>query len=344
VAKKALLSVRDLHTWFELRRWGFVRVGYVKALDGVSFELDRGEALAIVGESGCGKSTLVKSILGLVEPTKGEVVFENRLVSGIEQKYLRWYRAQVGYVQQDPYAAVPPFMTVERILDEPLLINGVPSKKERQWRIREALKEVKLTPVEDFVQKYPHMLSGGQQQRLVLARAKILSPKLLVADEPVSMLDASVRVEILQLLQRLQDELDLAAIYVTHDLSTVRYFSERIFVMYGGKVVEQAGTEDLLANPGHPYTQALLAAIADPEAENAGKLRHVPTGEPPSLLNPPPGCRFAPRCAHAIPGLCDVDEPPQFALDDVHKVRCWLRRDDGVAEPETVELVEKEAS
>ncbi|MGI6611915.1 MAG: ABC transporter ATP-binding protein [Limnochordia bacterium] len=324
---EVLLSVRNLHTWFEMRRWGFIRVGYVRALDGVNFDLRRGECLAIVGESGCGKSTLVKTILGLETPTKGEVVFENRLVSGIEPRYIKWYRAQVGYVQQDPYAAVPPFMSVQQILDEPLRINGIPSRREREWRIRQALTEMKLTPVEDFLQKFPHTLSGGQQQRLVLARAKILGPKLLVADEPVSMLDASVRVEILQLLQRMQEELNLATIYVTHDLSTVRYFSERIFVMYGAKVVEQATTSDLLDRPSHPYTQALLEAIADPDADNAKQMRVVPSGEPPSLLQPPPGCRFFPRCAQAIKGLCDTEEPPEFTLSEFHRVRCWRHRD-----------------
>lgn len=322
-----LLSVRNLHTWFELRRFGFVRVGYVRALDGVSFDLHRGEAVAIVGESGCGKSTLVKTILALATPTKGEVVFDHRLVSGVEPKHIKWYRAQVGYVQQDPYAAVPPFMNVQRILEEPLIVNGIASRRERQWRIRQAMEEVKLTPVSDFLEKFPHTLSGGQQQRLVLARAKITAPKLLVADEPVSMLDASVRVEILQLLRKLQEDNELAVIYVTHDLSTVRYFSERIFVMYGAHIVEEAPTNDLLQNPGHPYTQALLHAIADPEAENAGKYRAVPTGEPPSLLHPPQGCRFCPRCAQAMKGICDVLEPPLIKLANEHHAACWLYRD-----------------
>jgi peptide/nickel transport system ATP-binding protein len=329
--KDTLLSVRNLHTWFELRRYGFVHVGYVHALDGVSFELKRGEAVAIVGESGCGKSTLAKTILALATPTQGEVVFENRLVSGIEPKYIKWYRSQVGYVQQDPYGALPPFMTVEKILNEPLLINGVASRKERAWRIREALEEVKLTPVQDFLNKFPHMLSGGQQQRLVLARAKITSPKLIVADEPVSMLDASVRVEILQLLHRLQTADNLAVIYITHDLSTVSYFSERIFVMYSARIVEQAETKRLLSHPHHPYTQALLNAIADPDYQNSRAYRQVPAGEPPSLVNPPPGCRFRPRCSQAISGLCDVQEPPTVELAPAHKVCCWLYRDAAAA-------------
>lgn len=339
-----LLSVRDLHTWFEIRRLGFFRVGYVQALDGVTFDLKRGEAIAIVGESGCGKSTLAKTILGLHKPIKGEVIFNNRLVSGVEPRHLRWYRSEVGYVQQDPYGAVPPFMTVKQILEEPLKINGVGSKVERAWLVKEALQEVKMTPVKDFLGKYPHQLSGGQQQRLVIARAKITSPKMLVADEPVSMLDASVRVEILQILRRLQQENNLAVIYITHDLSTVRYFSEYIFVMYGARIVERARTADLLEAPSHPYTQALLNATADPDVENATKYREVPAGEPPSLLKPPPGCRFASRCSRKIAGLCDVEEPPAVTLSPDHQVNCWLYEEARVSQYEQPQEQEEAAS
>lgn len=317
-----LLSIKDLHTWFELRRWGFVRVGFVRAVDGVDFALKRGEAVAVVGESGCGKSTLAKTILGLYSPTKGEVVFDGKRLDGA----LQWYRSQVGYVQQDPYGALPPFMSVRRILEEPLRINRLGSRAEREQRIQEVLEEVKLTPVEEFLGKFPHMLSGGQQQRVVIARAMILKPKLIVADEPVSMLDASVRVEILQLLRKLQSAHDLGVIYITHDLSTVRYFSERIFVMYGAKLVEQAPVRELLHNPLHPYTQALLAAIPDPDPANATAFREVPPGEPPSLLHPPTGCRFHPRCPHFMKGLCDVEEPPDFESQPGHLAACWLYR------------------
>lgn len=322
-----LLSVRDLHTWFELRRWGFVRVGHVRAVDGVSFDLKRGEAVAVVGESGCGKSTLAKTILGLERPTSGEIFFDGKEIDDMAAETMRWYRARVGYVQQDPYGALPPFMNVRRILEEPLIINGIKDKNQREERIYAAMTELKLTPVDDFLSKYPHMLSGGQQQRVVIARAKILDPELIVADEPVSMLDASVRVEILQLLRRLQETYNLAVIYITHDLSTVRYFSERIFVMYGAKIVEQAKVDDLLGNPSHPYTNALLRAIPDPDPKNAETYREVPPGEPPSLLKPPPGCRFHPRCAQAIAGLCDVTEPPDFEIEADHLVGCWLYRE-----------------
>jgi len=317
-----LLSIHDLHTWFELRRWGFVRVGFVHAVDGVSFQLRRGEALAIVGESGSGKSTLAKTVLGLQLPTRGEIVFDGRRVRG--QDDLRWYRSRVGYVQQDPYGALAPFMTVRRILEEPLLISKMASKQERIQRIRRSLEEVKLTPVDDFLPRFPHMLSGGQQQRLVVARAMILGPQLIVADEPVSMLDASVRIEILQLLQALQAKYGLSVIYITHDLSTVRYFCERVFVMYGGMLIEQASVGDLLRNPRHPYTQALLAAIPDPDPENATRFREVPRGEAPSLLHPPSACRFHPRCPAFMAGLCDVQFPPDFEPTPGHHVACWL--------------------
>jgi len=318
----ALLSVRGLHTCFELRRWGFIRVGHVRALDGVSFELGRGEAVAIVGESGSGKSTLAKTILGLHLPTKGEIFFDGRTVRG--QEDLQWYRSHVGYVQQDPYGALPPFMNVQRILEEPLLINGVTPKERRLYRINKVLDEVKLTPVDDFLPRFPHMLSGGQQQRLVVARAMILEPQLIVADEPVSMLDASVRVEILQLLRGLQARHNLSLIYITHDLSTVRYFCERVFVMYGGKIIEQARVGQLIDSPRHPYTQALLAAIPDPDPANATRIRPVPAGEPPSLLHPPSGCRFHPRCPAFMKGICEVEVPPDFEPSSGHMVACYL--------------------
>lgn len=316
-----LLSVKDLHTWYELRKFGFIRVGYVRALDGVTFDLRYGEALTIVGESGSGKTTLLKTILGLVPPTKGVLEFAGRRV---DARNLLWLRRQVGYVQQDPYGALPPFMNVRRILLEPMIINNVGRPAEREARIREVLEEVRLVPVEDFLPKFPHMLSGGQQQRLVIARALVLRPKLIVADEPVSMLDASVRVEILDLMRRVQRAHNLGVIYITHDLSTVRYFSERVFIMYAAKVVEKADVREIVHNPLHPYTQALLNAIPDPDYENALKFKDVPPGEPPSLVSPPPGCRFHPRCTRMIEGLCDHEVPPEFEPAPNHFVACWL--------------------
>ncbi len=321
-----LLSVRNLHTWYELRQRAFGRAGSIRAVDNVTFDLAEGETIAVVGESGCGKSSLAKTILGLYRPTQGEIVFQGQPIHAANAATLRWYRRQVGFVQQDPYGALPPFMNVHRILAEPLIIHGM-RKAQREERIREALEEVKLVPITDFITKFPHMLSGGQQQRVVIARAILLRPKLIVADEPVSMLDASVRVEILELLRNLQSAHRLAVIYITHDLSAVRHFSERIFVMYGGKIVEKGKVADLLRNPLHPYTRALLRAIPDADAANAETDRDVPPGEPPSLLHPPPGCRFHPRCPLVTPGLCDTLEPPEFEPEPLHLTLCWLYKD-----------------
>ena len=322
--RKVLLTIDDLHVWFELRRFGFGRAGYVRAVDGVSFHLHGGETIAVVGESGCGKSSLMKTILGLYKPTEGKVIFDDKDLASLDRNGMHWYHSHVGYVQQDPYGALPPFMNVQRILEEPLIVGGIRSKEERLQRVRKAMEEVKLSPVEDFLNKYPHMLSGGQQQRVVIARAMIMEPKFLVADEPVSMLDASVRVEILKLLRGLQEKHNLSVIYITHDLSTVSYFSERIFVMYAGNLVEKASVRHVLDNPLHPYTMALLTGTSEPDAHNAETYKEIPAGEPPSLVNPPSGCRFHPRCPKFMPGLCDVKIPPDFEPEPGHFVQCWL--------------------
>lgn len=319
-----LLSVQNLRVWFELRRFGFGHAGYVRAVDDVSFDLDFGGSIAIVGESGCGKTSLMKTILLLNKPTGGRVIFDGMDLSELKGKTLQDYRGEVGFVQQDPYGALPPFMNVQRILEEPLIVNGVKNKAERLERIAKVLEEVKMTPVNEFMPKFPHQLSGGQQQRIVIARAMILNPKLLVADEPVSMLDASVRVEILKLLKGLQEAHNLAVIYVTHDLSTVRYFSERIFVMYAGQVIEKGKVDALVDNPLHPYTYALLQGTSDPDARNASIMKEVPPGEPPSLVKPPEGCRFHPRCPKIIKGVCDIKDPPEFEPEPNHLTYCWL--------------------
>jgi peptide/nickel transport system ATP-binding protein len=328
-----LLAARDLHTWFEVRRLGLLRVGDIRAVDGVDFELLRSESVAFVGESGCGKSTLARTLLGLHKPTRGQVMFDGRDLAQLDGAALRAHRASVGYVQQDPYGALPPFMNVRRLLAEPLIVNGVRSKQEREARIRQALEEVRLVPVDEVLDKFPHMLSGGQQQRVVIARALIMKPAMIVADEPVSMLDASVRVEILTLLRDIQRARNLTLAFITHDLSTVRYFAQRIFVMYAGRIIEQAPVDELLSAPRHPYTQALLDAIPDPDGANALHLKGIPAGEPPSLLHPPSGCRFHPRCPRAVAGLSDRERPPEFVVGPRHMVACWLYRP-GADKPE----------
>jgi peptide/nickel transport system ATP-binding protein len=322
--RKTILSIDDLHVWFELKRFGFGHAGYVKAVDGVTFDILEGETIAVVGESGCGKSSLMKTILALYKPTKGKIIFDDKDISEFDVKGMHWYHSNVGFVQQDPYGALAPFMSVQKILEEPLIIGGIKDKQDRIQRIHKAMDEVKLTPVDDFLNKFPHMLSGGQQQRVVIARAMIMDPKFLVADEPVSMLDASVRVEILKLLSNLQKLHNLSVIYITHDLSTVSYFSERIFVMYAGNLVEKAKVRQVIDNPLHPYTRALLTGTSEPDAKNAETFKELPPGEPPSLVNPPTGCRFHPRCSRFIKGLCEVKFPPEFEPEPGHLVACWL--------------------
>ncbi len=323
-AQETLLSVKDLCTWFELRRMGFLKAGMVRAVDGVSFELKKGEAAAFVGESGCGKSSLARTLLGLYPPTKGEVLFEGVSITSLTGKARHRYKAKVGYVQQDPYGALPPFMKIKTILAEPLIVHGVKEKREREERINKVLEEVRLIPTSDYLEKFPHMLSGGQQQRTVIARALLLKPSMIIADEPVSMLDASVRVEILNLLRSIQKKRELTLGFITHDLSTVRHFADRIFVMYGGRIVEQAPVNELLDDPLHPYTKALLSAISDVDADNALQERNVPEGEPPSLVNPPPGCLFFPRCPNAIKGRCDKDPISDLEVRSSRRVACVL--------------------
>jgi peptide/nickel transport system ATP-binding protein len=319
-----LISIRNLKVWFELKKWGFRHAGFVHAVDGVNFDLKKDETIAIVGESGSGKTSLMRTILQLNRPTEGQVIFEGRVINDLKADDLKKYRSQVGYVQQDPYGAMPPFMNVQTILEEPLKINGVKDPEERLQRVSKVLEEVKISPAAEFLPKFPHQLSGGQQQRVVIARAMIMNPKLLVADEPVSMLDASVRVEILKLLSNLQKKHNLGVIYITHDLATVRYFSERIFVMYAGKIVEMRDVKNLIEDPKHPYTMALLEGTSEPDAENATKQKRIPSGEPPSLVNPPTGCRFHPRCPRMIAGLCEIEDPPEFKMESNGMVACWL--------------------
>jgi len=317
-----LLSVKGLRKFFEVKKGFLGGKAYLKAVDGVDLTVAKGEAVSIVGESGCGKTTLGKTILRLYSPTEGSIKFDGRDVTRLKPKELKWYRRETGLVQQDPFGALPPFMTVRRILEEPLIVHGV--KSGRTERVRRVLEKVRLTPVEDFAGKYPHMLSGGQQQRLVIARSIILEPKMIIADEPVSMLDASVRVEILQLLEELRKQYGLSVIYITHDLSTTRYFSSRVYIMYAGHVVEHAETKEILSKQMHPYTKALISVIPDPDPLNRFVTRSIPSGEPPNLLNPPKGCRFNPRCPSLINGVCNVKEPPLIEVSKGHHVKCWL--------------------
>jgi len=323
MSEEILLKVENLRKWFELRKGFFSNPLYVKAVDGVNLSLRKGEAISVVGESGSGKTTLGKTILRLYDPTGGRILVKGNDITHTKSDKLMWYRRAAALVEQDPYGALPSFFTIYRILEEPLLIHKIGNAEERRKRIYEVLNEVRLFPVEDFASKYPHMLSGGQLQRVAIARALTLRPELIIADEPVSMLDASVRIEILSLLRDLQENRKISFIYITHDLTTTKYFSEKLFIMYAGKIVESGMMNQVIRNPLHPYTEALLKAIPDPDPENRKILRDVPPGEPPSLINPPEGCRFHPRCPYKMK-ICEEKEPPMIEKENEHVVLCWL--------------------
>jgi peptide/nickel transport system ATP-binding protein len=283
--------------------------------------------VALVGESGSGKTTFGRSLLGLVRPTSGRILFDGTDIASMSEKELRRVRRRMGIVFQDPYASLNPTFTVYRIVEEPLVVNKIGTKEERREMVMRALEEVKLTPPEFFASKYPHMLSGGQRQRVAIARAIITRPSFVVADEPVSMLDASIRVEILLLFKEIQKRHGVSFLYITHDLATAKYFSDRIAIMYAGKIVEEGPTKAVLSEPLHPYTQALIEAIPDPDPMNRFKMREVVPGQPPSLLNPPSGCRFHPRCPYFMKGKCEVREPPLYDLGNGRRVACYLMED-----------------
>ncbi|MEM2093962.1 MAG: ABC transporter ATP-binding protein [Candidatus Bathyarchaeia archaeon] len=312
--------MRNLNVYFPVKRW-LSKSAYVRAVDNVTFTLHESETLAVVGESGSGKTTLGKCCLRLIEPTSGQIVYRGKDITKIPQKELLWYRKEAQIVYQDPFSSLNPFFTIRRTIEEPLIVHGVPSGPERRKMVEAALEDVKLTPVENFAEKYPHMLSGGQRQRVAIARAMILNPRFVVADEPVSMLDASVRVEILYLLRQLQEEHKISFIYITHDIATVKYFSERLAIMYAGKLVEVGPIRKVVSDPLHPYTKALIEAIPDPDPKNRFSLRKVPAGEPPDPTEPPEGCRFSPRCPIAEQ-VCRSREPQLREVEPGRFVAC----------------------
>jgi oligopeptide/dipeptide ABC transporter ATP-binding protein len=334
--KEALLDVRDLKVHFPVQR-GLLqrRVGTVRAVDGVSFQVGRGATLGLVGESGCGKSTTGRAILRLVEPTSGSVRLEGREILSLAPAELRRARREMQMIFQDPYASLNPRMTVLDIIAEPLRTHGlVRSKDETAAEVARLMETVGLAPA--YMRRYPHEFSGGQRQRVGIARAIALRPKLIVADEPVSALDVSIRAQIVNLLEELQRELGLTYIFVAHDLAVVRHLSTEIAVMYLGRIVERSETEALFQRPHHPYTQALLSAIPvpDPVVER-GRRRLLLAGEVPSPLNPPPGCHFHTRCPYAM-DRCKVDTPALEEREPGRWVACHLEQapgDEGASAP-----------
>jgi oligopeptide transport system ATP-binding protein len=320
----ALLEVRDLKKHFPIRRGVFSRtVGHVKAVDGVSFEIREGETLGLVGESGCGKTTVGRTILRLLEPTSGEVLFEGRSVPELNGNDMRALRRKMQIIFQDPYSSLNPRMTVGGMLNEALKIHKLARGEEARERIAELLELVGLAP--EHARRYPHEFSGGQRQRIGVARALAVSPKLIVADEPVSALDVSIQAQIINLLQDLQERLGLTYLFIAHDLSVVEHISDRVAVMYLGKLMEIATAGDLYSGPRHPYTQALLSAVPVPDPSRKSS-RILLKGDVPSPANPPPGCPFHPRCHKAVPECSDAFPAP-VDFGDGHVAWC-IRAED----------------
>ena len=320
---KPLVAAENLKVYFPVRKL-FGVAGFVKAVDNVNLEIFRGETLALVGESGSGKTTLGRALIALVKPTGGKIYFDGLDITSMSEKQLKTLRRRMGVIFQDPYSSINPGFTIYRAVEEPLVVNKIGSKSERRERVFKALSDVKLEPPEFFAYKYPHMLSGGQRQRVAIARALISNPEFIVADEPVTMLDASIRVELLLLLREVQQKYGTTMLYITHDMATAKYFSDRTAVIYAGKLVEVGPTRTVLSNPSHPYTKALIEAIPDPDPQNRLTFRKVILGEPPSLLDPPKGCRFHPRCPAFMPGVCDTREPEMYPVDSKVRVACFL--------------------
>jgi peptide/nickel transport system ATP-binding protein len=318
-----VLHVDGLSVRFYVRS-SFFSTRPVEAVSTVSLELAKGETVAVVGESGSGKTTLGRATLRLVEAAAGRVVFEGTDITDLKGKHLLAFRQRAQAIFQDPFSSLSPYMRVGQLVEEPLVIHGPSDRGERERLVHEALEQVKLSPAAEFVEQYPHTLSGGQRQRVSIARAMVLRPDYLVADEPVSMIDASSRAEILYLLAELQKQRELTFLYITHDLASARHFADRIAVMYAGRIVELASADGLIEDARHPYTKALLAAVPEPDPANRLRQRPVVGGEPPDAGNLPPGCAFAPRCPVAIAGTCDVVLPPLIELTRGHEVACHL--------------------
>jgi len=317
-----LLEVKNLKKYFPVKAGIFKKtVAHVKAVDDISFAVKEGETLGLVGESGCGKSTTGRTILRLLEATAGEVIFEGKSVMDLDKKQMRAIRRDMQIIFQDPYASLNPRMTVADIVGEPLDIHNLAkNKKERNEKVREILENVGLGA--EYMHRYPHEFSGGQRQRIGVARALAVDPKLIIADEPVSALDVSVQAQVVNLLQDLQKEFGLTYLFIAHDLSVVKHISDRVAVMYLGKIVELTDKKELFKNPMHPYTQSLLSAIpeADPKKK---KDRIILEGDVPSPVDPPSGCRFHPRCPKAFEP-CSVKEPEFKEYGDGHFAACHL--------------------
>jgi oligopeptide/dipeptide ABC transporter ATP-binding protein len=320
-----ILEVRNLKKYFQAGRpgWFSRHENVVHAVDDVDLQLQRGEVIALVGESGCGKSTLSLTLMGLEEATEGSIIFEGVDITRASNQERKKFRRRIQMVFQDPYESLNPTQTIEEIVTEPLIVHGIaPKHSERSERVKRALEDSGLKPVEDYLHRFPHQLSGGQRQRVVIAGALVLEPHLLLADEPVSMLDVSIRAEIINLLADLRASRGISVIFITHDLGTVGYFADRVAVMYLGRIVEFGMTKDVLKNPQHPYTKALLSVIPVPNPR-LRKKRIILEGETPNPVDLPSGCRFHPRCPVAM-AVCKESDPSLFQVSESHRAACLL--------------------
>jgi oligopeptide transport system ATP-binding protein len=319
-----LMATDRISKYYPVQRKLFGRSDrFVRAVDGVSIRVRRGETTGLVGESGCGKSTLGRLMLRLVEPTFGRVVYDGRDITRLSQRELRPLRRRMQIIFQDPYSSLNPRMTVREIVGEAISIHHLAkSRADEAVRIAQLLERVGLRP--DAMDRYPHEFSGGQRQRIGIARALAVEPEFIVCDEPTSSLDVSIQAQIVNLLVELQETMGIAYLFVSHDLTIVEHVSHRVAVMYLGKIVEQASAEMLYQQPRHPYTRALLAAAPVPDPERK-RVRLLLAGDAPSPMDPPPGCAFHPRCARAIPGTCDHEVPllEETAQGSQHRVACW---------------------
>ena len=318
-----ILKIENLKKYFIKKSIFSSKTSIVKATDDISFELKKGEVFVLAGESGSGKSTIAKLILHSIDPDSGKIIFEGEQI-GNDSKSLKKIRMQCQMIHQDPYDSINPRMRVYDIVSEPLEVHQVGDKKSRKERVIEALQEVKLDPPEEIMRKYPHMLSGGQRQRVVLARALALNPKVIIADEPVSMLDVSIRAEMLELMRELQKKHNISIIYITHDLATAKYFGERIAILYLGKIVEIGPIDEVLLHPTHPYTQALIDAISEPDPENLHREKKIRINDALDI-DVYQGCRFQARCPYAI-DKC-TEEPILEKAGENRKVACFVRLD-----------------
>jgi oligopeptide transport system ATP-binding protein len=320
--REAILTVKNLKTYYPVKAGVFQKtVGHVKAVDDVSFHINQGETVGLVGESGCGKSTLGATILRLTKATSGQIFFQGKDVLALKSNKLFEYRRKTQIVFQDPYASLNPRMTIADIIGEPMEIHRlVQNKRERNQKVADLLAKVGMTATQ--MGRYPHEFSGGQRQRIAIARALAVEPQLVIADEPVSALDVSIQAQVINILQDLQKEFGLTYLFVSHGLSVVKHISDRVIVMYLGKIVEMAAKDDLYTNPLHPYTQSLISAIPIPNP-NYQKNRIILEGDVPSPLNPPAGCRFHPRCSKAME-ICRNEEPVLRDTGNHHWVACYL--------------------